>query len=122
MHPLCVRVCVCVCVCVCMRFCHTEPVEPKLVISDEENPRRRITQIGYLSLNKGIVVAYADGSLRVYDPKTGALLSVAEEHEASINALQFNAERTLFITASADQSSKVRVFAPPLPPSLNILG
>lgn len=79
----------------------------RLVITDEEAPKRRITRVSWMPLNAAILAAYEDGSLRQFDPQTGALLGVWHEHSGAVTSLTFNAEKTLLVTSSADRSSKL---------------
>ena len=80
---------------------------PRLVITDEEAPKRKITRVAWLHLNAAILAAYEDGSLRQFDPHTGALLGAWHEHSGAITTITFNAEKTLLVTSSSDRSSKL---------------
>jgi translation initiation factor 3 subunit I len=80
---------------------------PRLVITDEEAPRRKITRVAWLPLNASILAAYEDGSMRTFDPATGALQGRWQEHSGAITCLAFNAEKTLLVTASSDRTAKL---------------
>jgi translation initiation factor 3 subunit I len=47
------------------------------------------------------------GVIRIHDPKTGEVKRDIRDHSKRINTLQWNAEKTLLITGSADFTSKL---------------
>ena len=57
--------------------------------------------------NKFILVGTEQGYIYKYDPKTGDLLAKAKIHDDKINCLNFNKEKTLFITGSKDTTAKL---------------
>jgi len=59
------------------------------------------------SLNQTIIACADDGSLRVWDVERGVETQRVQEHKKAINSLQFSNDRTMLITASADQTAKV---------------
>lgn len=81
--------------------------QPRLTITLEEAPRSRISRIGWLPLNVGLLAAYDTGDLRIWDPKTGKLLRTIKAHDDNISFFTFNADKTLLLTSSADQSAKL---------------
>ncbi|GMI20183.1 hypothetical protein TeGR_g2312 [Tetraparma gracilis] len=75
------------------------PLEPKL----------KATNVFFLNLNEALFVTFDDGSFRLYDPVSGELLDTRRPHEKKINRVSFNKEKTMFITSSADCTSKLPV-------------
>lgn len=65
------------------------------------------TSIQWTFLNEDLLVAFDNGIIRLYDPQTGDIKEEIQAHDKKINRVQFNREKTLFITASADFSSKL---------------
>jgi len=70
-------------------------------------PGKRITRGTWTALNEAVVTGDDAGVLRVHDPRTGEVKREVKEHTKKINSLQWNSERTLLITGSADNSSKL---------------
>jgi len=67
----------------------------------------KILQASWNTLNREIVTANEDGTIRVYDVRTGEQLHVITDHAKSVMQLSFNADKTLFVTASKDGTSKL---------------
>lgn len=65
------------------------------------------THVHWTALNEDLLVAFDNGQIRLYDPETGDLKEEITAHEKKINRLRFNREKTLFITSSADFTSKL---------------
>ncbi|KAB8073728.1 eukaryotic translation initiation factor 3 subunit I [Aspergillus leporis] len=80
--------------------------EPSLKITCTES---KATVAGWSFLGKYIISGHGDGSVSQYDAKTGEQLETVQAHEfdLQINDIQFSADRTYFITASKDKSSKL---------------
>lgn len=80
--------------------------EPSLKITCTES---KATVAGWSYLGKYIIAGHEDGSVSQYDAKTGEQLENVQAHEFDhqINDIQFSADRTYFITASKDKSSKL---------------
>lgn len=76
---------------------------PKMPDGKRVNP----TNIVWLNLNEALFVTFDNGSIRLYDPVTGDELEEIFPHEKKINRVSFNKDKTLFITASADFTSKL---------------
>lgn len=83
---------------------------PKVEIDlpkDNSNKRVNPTNIVWLALNEYILVTFDNGAIRLYDPSTGNEEDEIMAHEKKINRISFNRDKTLFITASADFTSKL---------------
>lgn len=65
------------------------------------------TAIHWTSLNEDLLVAFDNGQIRLYDPESGDIKEEFTAHEKKINRLRFNRQKTLFITSSADFTSKL---------------
>lgn len=86
-----------------------EDPEPILEIDvPKENSRRvQMTNIWWTALNEHLLVAFDNGIVRLYNPTTGDIEDEIKVHEKKINRLQMNRSKTLFITSSADCTSKL---------------
>lgn len=71
----------------------------------------KATVAGWSYLSKYIIAGHEDGSVSQYDGKTGDLIYNIPIHELNqqLTDLQWSADRTYFITASKDKTSKVRL-------------
>lgn len=69
--------------------------------------RHNPTGIHWTALNEDLLVAFDNGAVRLYDPETGDMKEEIMAHEKKINRLRFNRDKTLFITSSADCTSKL---------------
>lgn len=78
----------------------------------------KATVAGWSYLNKFIIAGHEDGSISQFDGKNGDLLYNVPIHDLNqpITDLQWSHDRTYFITASKDKTSKVCHMAPQLPP------
>ena len=65
------------------------------------------THIHWTALNEELMVAFDNGTIRWYDPQTGDVNSEIVAHEKKINRVRVNRDKTLFITSSADFTSKL---------------
>jgi translation initiation factor 3 subunit I len=72
-----------------------------------DGKRVNATNIVWLNLNEALFVTFDNGSIRLYDPVTGEELDEFFPHEKKINRVSFNLDKTLFITSSADFTSKL---------------
>ena len=83
--------------------------EPRLEIELPKIDGKRVnaTNIVWLNLNEALFVTFDNGSIRLYDPQTGEELDEFFPHEKKINRVSFNKDKTLFITSSADFTSKL---------------
>jgi len=70
-------------------------------------PPKRLTKATWMPLNEFVVTGDDAGVIRVHDPKTGEIKRDIREHNKRINSFQWNAEKTLLITGSADFTSKL---------------
>jgi len=82
---------------------------PRLEIELPKIDGKRVnaTNIVWLNLNEALFVTFDNGSIRLYDPLTGDELDEFFPHEKKINKVSFNQAKTLFITSSADFTSKL---------------
>lgn len=71
------------------------------------NKRVNPTNIKWTSFNEALLVAFDNGVIKLYDPSNGDLIDEIVAHEKKINRLRFNRDKTLFITSSADFSSRL---------------
>lgn len=72
-----------------------------LEITDETmDPKTRFAVVRWCPLNERILAGCEDGTLRTYDPQTGKLIQKVVAHEKCIRDIQWNKEKTLFITCS----------------------
>jgi len=80
--------------------------ERALTITCEE---AKATVAGFSSMTKYIIAGHEDGTVSQYDAKTGEQLDNRQVHEMDqpITDLQWSPDRTYFITASRDKSSKL---------------
>lgn len=70
-------------------------------------PGKRISKATWGPVNEYIVTGDDAGVIRIHDPKTGEIKRDIREHTKRINSLQWNNEKTLLITGSADFTSKL---------------
>lgn len=68
---------------------------------------KKLTKVTWLPLNKQILSGDELGVMRIHDVETGRVLRVIKEHTKKINSFQWNKEKTLLITGSADCTSKL---------------
>lgn len=87
------------------------PETPRLEIDIPKDGRtgKRVnpTNVAFLNVNEAIFVTFDNGCIRLYDPITGEELEEFFAHEKKINRVSFNLKKTIFITSSADFSSKL---------------
>ena len=70
--------------------------------------RIKVTRLGWLPLNEGLLAALDNGVLRLYDGAArGEVLGEWEEHEGAVSSFAFNDKKTLLITASHDRTAKL---------------
>jgi len=58
-------------------------------------------------LNENIITACEDGTIRVYDVKNGEQVKVISEHTRAVQQISYNKNRTMFVSASKDGTSKL---------------
>uniref|UniRef100_A0A7S2RQ21 Eukaryotic translation initiation factor 3 subunit I n=1 Tax=Eucampia antarctica TaxID=49252 RepID=A0A7S2RQ21_9STRA len=87
------------------------PETPRLEIDLPKDTRtgKRVnpTNVVFLNINEALFVTFDNGSIRLYDPVTGDELEEFFAHEKKINRVSFNLKKTIFITSSADFTSKL---------------
>ena len=67
----------------------------------------KATNVVWLNLNEALFVTFDDGSIRLYDPVSGDLLDTLIAHTKKVIRVSFNITKTLFVTSSADFTSKL---------------
>jgi len=73
----------------------------------------KATCVDFTLLDRHIVASLdadrgdSKGALALYDPETGQEVQRAKIHEDRINRFTYNAEKTMFITASRDRTAKI---------------
>ncbi|KAK4194580.1 putative eukaryotic translation initiation factor 3 [Triangularia verruculosa] len=89
-------------------------IDPEAEQSDEKAmtivcEESKATVAGWSYLSKYIIAGHEDGSVSQYDAKTGDLIYNVNVHElgSPITDLQWNQDRTYFITASKDKTAKL---------------
>uniref|UniRef100_K3WT70 Eukaryotic translation initiation factor 3 subunit I n=1 Tax=Globisporangium ultimum (strain ATCC 200006 / CBS 805.95 / DAOM BR144) TaxID=431595 RepID=K3WT70_GLOUD len=80
--------------------------EPILTITNHGH-EGRITGAYWMPLNKAIMTTGGDGTVKLFDPKTGKLLSSHQIHTGEITNVSFNKSKTLAITSSKDNTAKL---------------
>lgn len=80
--------------------------EPVLTITNHGH-EGRITGVYWMPLNKAIMSTGGDGTIKLFDPKTGKLISSHQIHTGEIMNVAFNKTKTLMITASKDNTAKL---------------
>ena len=85
----------------------TSDLIQEIDIPKEESKRVNATNIKWTYLNEHIFVSFDNGIIRLYNPTTGQIDEEFRAHEKKINRVQFNQDKTMFITSSADFTSKL---------------
>lgn len=78
---------------------------PKLEI--EVDDLNKATCLAWTTANEHILAGFDSGMIVKYDPNTGKEVTRVQFHEDRVNRLNFNVDKTLFITASKDTTSKL---------------
>ena len=89
------------------KYPETPLIEIDLPKDDITNKRINPTNVVFLNVNEALFVTFDNGAIRLYDPMTGDELEEFFAHEKKINRVSFNLDKTIFITSSADFSSKL---------------
>jgi WD40 repeat protein len=76
-------------------------------IPKEQQKRVNATNVKWTHLNEHLLVAFDSGMIRLYNPETGDMEEEFRAHEKKINRLQFNLDKTMFITSSADFTARL---------------
>jgi len=71
----------------------------------ESYPIPETTCAVYLPMNRGVMLGCVDGALRIYG--NGKCLLEKQAHEGRIFDIQFNKDKTLFITSSKDNCARL---------------
>jgi translation initiation factor 3 subunit I len=69
--------------------------------------RVNATNITWTYLNEHLFVTFDNGTARLYNPESGEIVQQIRLHDKKVNRVQFNKEKTLFITSSADFTAKL---------------
>lgn len=72
-----------------------------------KDKRANPTSVHWTAMNEDLFVAFDNGQIRWYDPETGDLKDELQAHDKKINRVRFNRQQTLFLTSSADFTSKL---------------
>ena len=85
------------------------PDGPRLEIDIPKVGAKRVnpTNIKWTAFNEALLVTYDNGMIKLYDPNNGDIVEEIVAHEKKINRLRMNRDKTLFITSSADFTSKL---------------
>lgn len=83
----------------------TPHVERKLCI-EEELPMKA-TMVKWGPFDETMISIHEEGTFCVWDIQNGNLIKLVEAHQQPIKSLQFNANRTLMLTASRDRTVKM---------------
>ncbi|KAI9226917.1 MAG: WD40-repeat-containing domain protein [Piptocephalis tieghemiana] len=67
----------------------------------------KATVAGWTYLNKHIVTGHEDGTVSLYDWKTGEQVASTKQHDAVVTDIQFSADRTYFITSAKDKTAVI---------------
>ena len=85
-----------------------------LVGAEGQNPIMQIAaecpilQAHWTPLNREIITANEDGTVRVFDVERGEEINCIEAHSKCVNSISFTRDRSCFVTASKDHYCKVR--------------
>ncbi|CBN79425.1 eukaryotic initiation factor eIF3 i subunit p36 [Ectocarpus siliculosus] len=95
----------------------TDQLEKIACLEIDLPPKMKATKVVWGALNEKLIVAYADGTIRTFDPFDGTELEYAQVgtrqgrssgvHSKDINRLCINKDRTLLLTCSKDYTSKL---------------
>ncbi|DBA01924.1 TPA: hypothetical protein N0F65_005113 [Lagenidium giganteum] len=80
--------------------------QPILTITNHGH-EGRVTGAYWTALNKAIMTTGSDGYVKLFDPKTGKLISEHQVHTGEITNVSFNKNKTLAITSSKDNLAKL---------------
>lgn len=69
--------------------------------------QERITRAFFHDMNRQLITAHENGTVRRWDTETGKLLQTEALHEKIINDLKFSTDMTHFVTASTDKAAKL---------------
>lgn len=86
---------------------YSEKPTLEIPLPKENGKRVNATCVFWTALNEDIFVSFDNGMIRYYDPESGDINEEIRAHEKKINRVRFNREKTLFITSSADFTSKL---------------
>jgi len=79
----------------------------KPVIEITGKNEAKILQAVWAPLNREIITANEDGTVRVYDIRTGGQTKVITDHQKAVMHITFSKNQLLFATASKDGTSKL---------------
>lgn len=67
----------------------------------------KIQQAVWGPLNKTIIAAHDDGTVRVYDVRNGTQTKVIADHTKAVMQISYNKTQTMFVTASRDSYARL---------------
>lgn len=94
----------------CDNIIRMEDLHPRLEIDlpkSDDGKRVNPTYVEWLYINEAILVAFDNGSIRLFDPHNGDAVDELFPHETKIHKMRFNRNKTLFLTSSADHTAKL---------------
>lgn len=71
------------------------------------DPLNKSTCLGWTVANEHIIAGFDDGLIVKYDVETGKEVQSVRHHKDRINRINFNKDKTLFVTASKDKTAKL---------------
>jgi translation initiation factor 3 subunit I len=84
----------------------SDSVEPILKVSMPDAKTKAMV-VAWTDCNDYLVTGHNDGSLTLWDAKTGKKCAEAKEHTDAIKDLQMAPDRSFFVTASRDCTAKI---------------
>lgn len=70
-------------------------------------PASKITSMLWANLDNNIITGHENGTISIFDLRTGKELNSVKDHTSVINDMQMSKDGTMFITASKDSTSKL---------------
>ena len=71
------------------------------------DPLNKCTCLGWTVANEFLIAGFDSGLIVKYDVETGAEVQSIQVHTDRVNRMQFNKDKSLFITASKDKTAKI---------------
>jgi len=91
---------------VCEELGSNQNKDPLNVIENSPNPALKITVAAWTAFGRH-VVGHQDGSISLYEWKSGAQIKTIRPHFDPITDIQLSEDRTYFITSSKDKEAKI---------------
>merc|ERR1711964_378346 len=83
-----------------------DPLEKDRVQIDEDLPMK-CAKIGWGPFDQTIVSLHDEGTVFIWDARTGQELHVLKAHNGPLTGLQWSEDRTMMITCAKDQTMKM---------------